>query len=92
MAVTHESSRVATMLADLRQAPVIVVQADDVILAEVVTVLDLDEYERNIADVLNPVDRAERDIDGISSPHIDAAAVKGDHSLSADHEPMLGTA
>jgi hypothetical protein len=75
-----------------RRAPVIIIQADNVILAEVVTELDLNEYERNIASVLDPMGRAERDIDGISSPHFDAVAVKGDDSLSANHEPMLGTA
>jgi hypothetical protein len=75
-----------------RRAPVIVLHPDNVIFPEVVTVLDLDKYERDVADVLNPVRSAERDIDGISSPHIDAVAVKGDHTLSANHEPMLGTA
>jgi hypothetical protein len=75
-----------------RQASVIIVQANNVILTEVVTVLDLDEHEGNIAGVLNPVSSPNRDIDGISAPHTDAVAVKGDHSLSADHKPMLGTA
>jgi hypothetical protein len=55
-------------------------------------VLDLNEHERNAAGVLNPVSRASRDIDGISSPHIDAVAVKGDNALSGNHEPMLGAA
>lgn len=54
--------------------------------------LDLYEHEGNIAFVLDPMGRAERDIDGISPPHIDAFSVKGDDSLSANHEPMLGTA
>jgi len=53
---------------------------------------DLNEHEGNTAGVLNPVSCANRDIDRISSPHIDAVAVKGDDSLSANHEPMLGTA
>ena len=35
---------------------------------------------------------ADRDIDGIFSPYIDAVAVQGDYSLSAKHEPMLGPA
>jgi hypothetical protein len=56
-------------------AAVIIVQADDVILAEVITVLDLNEHQRTVAGVLNPVGCTKRDIDGISSPNIDAAAV-----------------
>jgi hypothetical protein len=75
-----------------RHAPVVIVQADNVVLAEVITVLDLNEHERDAAGVLNPVSRASRHIDGISAPHVDAVAVKGDNALSANHEPMLGAA
>jgi len=45
-----------------------------------------------MASVVDPMGHAERDVDGISPPHIDAFAVKGDDSLSTNHEPMLGTA
>ena len=53
--------------------------------------LDLNEYEGDVPSVLNSVGCAERDIDGITSPHIDAAAIKGDDTLSTDHKPVLGT-
>ena len=75
-----------------RQASVVIFQADNVILTEVVAMLDLNEHERNMAGVPDPVGCANRDIDCISSPHVDAVAVKSDDSLSANHEPMLGTA
>jgi hypothetical protein len=73
-----------------RHPPVVIVQADDVVLAEVVTVLDFNEHERGATRVVNPVSRASRDIDGISSPYVDAVAVECDNALSANHEPMLG--
>jgi hypothetical protein len=44
-------------------SPVVIVQADDVILTEIVTVLDLNEHERNIAGTPDPVSCADRDID-----------------------------
>jgi hypothetical protein len=53
-------------------------------------VLDFNEHERGATRVVNPVSRASRDIDGISSPYVDAVAVKCDNALSANHEPMLG--
>jgi hypothetical protein len=62
-------------------------QADNVILTEVVAMLDLNEHERNMAGVPDPVGCANRDTDCISSPHVDAVAVKSDDSLSANHEP-----
>ena len=54
--------------------------------------LDLNEHEGNMASVVDPMGCAERDVDGISTPHIDAFAVKGHDPLSTNHEPMLGPA
>src|SRR5215469_10099117 len=53
--------------------------------------LDLNEDKWSIACVVNPVGSAERHIDGISSPHIDIVAVKGDDTFATGHKPVLGT-
>jgi hypothetical protein len=74
------------------QPPVIVVQADNVILAEVVAMLNLNEQQGDRARVLNAMGSAAGDIDGISGVHLDGAAIQGDHALPCDHEPVLRAA
>ena len=71
--------------------PVVVVQADDVVFAEVVAVLDLDEHQGNLARVVDPVRRAGRHIDGVTALHVGAVTVEGDDPGPAHHEPVLRT-
>lgn len=74
------------------QPPVVIIETDDVIFAEVITMLNLNEYQRVSTGVVNPVGNAARDIDGIACPHLDCVAIQSDHPLSGDHEPVLGAA
>jgi len=42
---------------------IIVLDADDIVLAEVASGLDLDELQQNLAGIFQPVHGADRDID-----------------------------
>ena len=44
-------------------APIIILDTDDVILAEITAGLNLDQFQQNLAGIFQPVDRADRDID-----------------------------
>jgi hypothetical protein len=70
--------------------PVVVVKADDIVLAEIVAVLDLNEHQWNMTGVLDPVGDTARNIDSIPWADLDGAAVKGDDPMPRDHEPVLG--
>ena len=45
------------------------VEPDDVVLAEIASGLDLDQLERDLAGIGEPVDRADRDIDRLVLVH-----------------------
>jgi hypothetical protein len=45
---------------------VIVLESFDVVFSEVGALLNLDEHEKRVADILNPVSRNDGDIDGLS--------------------------
>lgn len=63
----------------LRSQPsVVIVEAYDVILAEVLTVLDVNEHQGNGAGVLYPVRSAACDIDSSTGPHIHVAPIEHD--------------
>src|SRR3954464_13171078 len=72
-------------------APVDVVEAYDVVLAEIAADLYLDQFKPNLAGVGEPVDAPDRDVDGFVFVH--AALVGAERHLgrSLDHDPMLGT-
>src|SRR3981081_3125938 len=50
-------------------APIDVVQADDVVLAEIAARLPLDQFERDPARIGEPMDRADRDVDRLVLMH-----------------------
>ena len=50
-------------------APVIVLDADDVVLAEIAAGLHLDQFEQDLAGIFQPVHRAHRDIDQLVLVH-----------------------
>ncbi len=73
-----------------RRPSEVVLQADDVVLTEVVAVLDLDEDQVLATRVLDPVCGAEGDVDRASRPDADADTVEGDDAVALEDEPMLG--
>ena len=44
-------------------APIVILDTDDIVLAEIAAGLDLDQLQQNLAGILQPVDGADRDID-----------------------------
>src|ERR1700761_7786008 len=72
------------------RAAVVVVETDDVVLAEVVALLDLDEHQRPGPGVADPVGHSDRDVDRVAPLDLAVTAVKGDDPGSGDHEPVLG--
>jgi len=53
--------------------------------------LYLDEHQVLGADVLDPMRRASRDVDGVTVTAIELPAIEGYHGLTTDDEPMLGS-
>src|ERR1700749_3487018 len=81
-----------TVLAELGLgATVVVVEPDDVVLAEVVAVLDLHEHQRQRAGVVDPVGHPDGDVYTVAALDRVVVAVEGDDPSPADHEPVLGT-
>src|ERR1700761_1370330 len=74
----------------LRLGPaVVVVQPDDVVFAEVVAVLDLDEHQRHGTGVVDPVRGAGRHVHGVAPLDLGELAVQGHDPGTADHEPVF---
>jgi hypothetical protein len=72
-------------------APIIILDTDDVVLAEITAGLNLDQFQQNLAGIFQPVDRADRDIDRLVLVHgldefIDRSRLIG---ASADEELRL---
>src|SRR4030081_1898623 len=72
------------------RAPVIVLDPDDVVLAEIAAGLDLDQFQQNLAGIFQPMDRADRDMDRFVLVHgldefIDRYARRAAHD-----DPVLG--
>jgi hypothetical protein len=70
--------------------PVIVLDADDVILAEIAAGLHLDQLQQDLSGVLEPVHRAHRDIDRLVLVHGLDVVIDGDSRRAAHHDPVLG--
>src|SRR5215831_12663075 len=68
----------------------VVLEANDVVLAEVLAVLDLDEHELGCTGVLDAMRRAALDVDGHSGPAFDLAVVQRHEAVPAHDEPVLG--
>ena len=58
----------------------VVLEALDVVLAEVLPVLDLDEDELGLTDVLDPVGGTPRDVDRLARAELDLTPVQGDRA------------
>ena len=71
-------------------AAVLVVEAYDVVLAEIAADLHLDQFERDLAGIGEPMDAADRDVDRFVL--VDRADVAVDRHFGGalDHDPMLG--
>jgi len=72
-------------------APIIILDAHDVVLAEITAGLNLDQFQQNLAGIFQPVDRADRDMDRFVLVHgldefIDRYARRAAHD-----DPVLGT-
>ena len=50
-------------------APVIILDADDVVLAEITAGLHLDQFQQILTGTFQPVDRADQDIDRLILVH-----------------------
>src|SRR5215831_5093010 len=74
----------------LLPASVDVVEAHDVVLAEIATDLHLDQFERDLAGIGEPMNAADRDIDGFVFVHAAHVIAERDLGRSLDHDPMLG--
>ncbi len=71
-------------------APIIILDADDVVLAEIAAGLNLDQFQQNLAGIFQPMDRADRDMDRLVLMHgldefIDRYARRAAHD-----DPVLG--
>ena len=48
---------------DASRAPVVILDPDNIILAEIASGLDLDQFQQDFAGIFQPVDGADRDVD-----------------------------
>lgn len=74
----------------LRCASVGVLEADDVVLAEVRARLDLDQFERDLAGVRQTVGRAERDVGRLVLGQHDLLVAVRDHRRALHDDPVFG--
>src|SRR6516165_12174294 len=74
----------------LLSTPVNIVEAHDVVLAEIAADLHLDQFERDLAGIGEPMNAPDRDIDGFVFVHAANVIAEGDLGRSLDHYPMLG--
>src|SRR5580692_7225452 len=66
-----------------------ILEADDVVLAEVAAGLHLDEFERDLARIGEPVNGADRDIGGLVLVQDLLVVADGDFRGAPHHHPML---
>ena len=67
-----------------------VVEAHDVVLAEIAADLHLDQFERDLAGIGEPMDAADRDIDRFVLVHAADVVAERDLGGALDHHPVLG--
>ena len=67
-----------------------IVEAFDVVLAQIVPGLNFDDPEDVLARVLQSVARAERDVGRLVGPELEHLLATGDPGPALDHDPMLG--
>src|SRR5260370_36244246 len=63
---------------------------DDVILAEIAAGLDLDQLQDDLAGILKPVDRADRNVDRLVLVHGLDELIDGHPRSAAHDDPMFG--
>src|SRR4051812_48160318 len=71
-------------------AAVNIVQADDIIFPQIAPGLDLDQFERNLARISQPVHRPDGNIDRFVLMHGFLRIPDGDGGDAAHHDPVLG--
>ena len=70
--------------------PVVVVEAADVVLAEVVAALHLDDHQLVVVEVGDAVRRPDPDVDAAAGLDLDGLAVDRAGRRAGDHDPVLG--
>src|SRR3546814_3663116 len=80
---------------DLRPAlrlrsPVNILEAHDVVLAQVIARLHFDQFEWAIADVFQTMLHPDRDVRGLVGTQHQQVLATGDAGAAIDHHPMLG--
>src|SRR5207253_10001619 len=92
-------SRGPTVLGSLRPAPlrlwsraaaVGIVDAHDVVLAQVAAGLDLDDFQRELSRVFQAMQHAERNEGGLVLAEQELLLAARDQRRAADHHPVLG--
>src|SRR5262245_49098786 len=73
----------------LLSTPVNIVEAHDVVLAEIAADLHLDQLERDLARIGEPMNAPDRDIDRFVFVHAAHVIAERDLGRSLDHDPML---
>src|SRR6266481_3490671 len=71
-------------------ALVIVLDANDVVLAEIAAGLDFDQLQRNLAWIFHPMGRADRNIDRFVLMYGLDEFIDGHARRAAHHDPVLG--
>src|SRR5262249_49367960 len=86
-----KSGNAATATAESRGLPpsVDVVEAHDIVLAEIAADLHLDQFERDLAGIGEPMNAADRDIDRLVLVHAAHVVAESDLGRSCDHHPMF---
>jgi hypothetical protein len=74
-----------------RDPPVIILLADDVVLAEIGPVLHFDDDHRLPSVILDPVPRLSRDHRALSRPKGELPVPPHDRRSARDHHPVFGT-
>src|ERR1700730_11290883 len=75
---------------DRLSAPVIVLDADDVVLAEIAAGLDLDQLQLNLAGVFQSMGGADRDVDRFVLVNDLDQFIAGDMRSASHHDPVFG--
>jgi len=69
-------------------ASIDVVEAHDVVLAEIAADLHLDQFERHLPGIAEPMNAADRDINGFVLVHAAHVIAERDLGRSLDHDPI----
>lgn len=70
--------------------PIIVFDPDDIVFAEIAAGLNLDQFQRDLAGILQSVLRADRNVDRLILMNDLLDAVQRHQCRAANHNPVLG--